>query len=125
MPEPKVQTDNTSVRGILWAAIGLLLTLGVCMAALALLVGHYHRTSSRDTPTLSVLEQQRSNTPPPPHLEVDGPASGDQVIAQGRAQLHGYAWVNRAQGIVRIPLPSARAIVLQQGWPAERQETAP
>lgn len=117
MPERDVQADNTSVRGILWSAVGLLLALAVCMAALGLLVHYYHRASPRDIPTINVLEQQRQDTPPSPRLEVNSPAAGAEVIAQGRSRLQGYGWVDRQQGIARVPLLRARAIILQRGWP--------
>jgi hypothetical protein len=39
-------------------------------------------------------------------------------------QLHGYAWVDKGSGAVRIPIERAIEIVAERGLPARSQEAS-
>ena len=53
--------------------------------------------------------------PPPPRLETDPPADLRALRAQQDQQLTSYGWVDRARGIVHIPIAEAMKRVAAQG----------
>lgn len=58
------------------------------------------------------------NLPPPPRLQVSPPAELQAFRANEEAELHSYGWIDRAAGVVRIPIDQAMDVVLSNGLPA-------
>jgi hypothetical protein len=55
--------------------------------------------------------------PSAPMLQVKPREELKQLTAEEDALLNGYAWVDRATGIVRIPIDRAMKLVLERGLP--------
>ncbi len=88
-------------RPVLAAAIGLVVVLLVVAGGQLLLLRHYaQRAAEGETPA-------EARTPPEPRLLVDPRSALLELRAEEDALLHGYAWVNREAGIVRIPIERA------------------
>jgi hypothetical protein len=59
--------------------------------------------------------------PPEPRLATDEMAELRQLRAEETQRLAGYGWVDRAQGLVHIPIEEAMRRIASQGiptWPA-------
>jgi len=56
--------------------------------------------------------------PPSPRLQVDPEIDLETLRAQEDAILGSYAWVDKEQGIVRIPVEKAMRLVAERGMPA-------
>ena len=56
--------------------------------------------------------------PPEPRLQVDEPGDWQKELALQRSRIEGYAWVDQAAGVVRIPVERAMELVAQRGLPA-------
>lgn len=69
-----------------------------------------------EEPPEPVLERAEL-VPPPPRLLPQPEIVLEEVLERQRALLHGYAWVDRDEGIVRLPIERAMAILAERGWP--------
>jgi hypothetical protein len=59
--------------------------------------------------------------PPPPRLQIDPKADLDRLHAAENRQLESYGWVDRGQGVARIPIERAMQLLAERGrpgWPA-------
>ncbi len=58
--------------------------------------------------------------PAVPGLAADLPAELERLRSVEQARLESYGWVDRAHGIVRIPVARAAGILLKRGFPVRR-----
>ena len=92
-------------RPVLAAAIGLVVMLLLVAGGQLLLLRHYaERGTDGDTRAETPAEPR---TPPEPRLLVSPRSALLELRAEEDALLHGYGWVNREAGIVRIPIERA------------------
>ena len=92
-------------RPVLVAAIGLAVVLLLVAGGQVLLLRHYaERATERPAPAPPLAE---TRTPPEPRLLVDPRSALLELRTEEDALLHGYGWVNREAGIVRIPIERA------------------
>ena len=71
------------------------------------------RTAKRDLPPspMAVIEQ----LPPEPRLLANPSEELRRMRAEEEMALHSYGWVDRSQGIVRIPIERAMALIHDKG----------
>ncbi|MCK8787082.1 hypothetical protein M0638_22155 [Roseomonas sp. NAR14] len=111
-PRPTALPD---IRAVLAVGLGTLLFLLVAMAGL----GAWFRWAGPDT-TIP------APTPvPPPRLETGPTTTRDALAPVQRAQREGYAWTDRAAGLVRIPVARAMEILAARGEAAWAPLEAP
>ena len=111
-PATRYQPEHIPPRLVLFllgmlAAVLLLVLLGLALLVPAAL--HQPRPG------------QSQALPPQPRLEIDEPAALARARAEEDGQLHSYGWVDRARGIVHIPIEEAMRRIAEQGiatWPA-------
>lgn len=112
MPEarPPAESRDASARAIVWFGVGLVLTLIVAFAA----VHFFERALRHDMP----------DTPPAPAAAFGSPplqTAASEDLARFReeqaAKIHSYGWVDRRQGIIRIPIERAMELVAKRGLP--------
>ena len=98
------EPDRPRLTALMLGAGAVLVTIAIAAGVASLISA---RPGSRATHPASAVAEQ-------PRLEV-APA---QDIAAYRAEkehlLHTYAWVDRPQGIVRIPIERAMALLVEQ-----------
>ena len=101
----RTEPEGVSARPVLYVAVGFLLFVGACLGGLYV----YYRDVVRNGPTA------RAEPFPAPQLQ-SAPLSDLQKLQQKQqGQLQGYAWVDKDQGIVRIPIERAMQIVAAKG----------
>lgn len=100
---------------------GALLVLTVIVLVLmgGLLRSLMTRSSAADAP-LPPLAASRQ-PPPQPHLQVAPSQELQAVQQQEDALLSSYGWVDRANGIVRVPINRAMELVAERGLPTRPQ----
>ena len=62
--------------------------------------------------------------PPGPRLQVRPELDLEEFRAQEDSLLESYAWVDKEQGVVRIPISQAMRLVAERGLPVFAGETA-
>jgi hypothetical protein len=89
--------------------------IAVLTAAYALF-HYYYAGESRARPRPSPLSYNEEPVPEP-RLEVNPGAELKTMKAEEDETLNSYGWIDRDQGIVRIPIDRAIAILAQKGKP--------
>jgi hypothetical protein len=90
------------------AALSLVSTLGVALAAVGLVL------------LLGWLLPRPSGGAAPRPSTAEAYAAGERLETEQRRRLEGYGWVDREAGVVRIPVTRAMEIVAGETGPAGR-----
>lgn len=78
----------------------------------------------RQNPVPSALATERVEFPLP-RLQVSPPADLEKFRAEEERELHNYAWIDRAQGVVRLPIDRAIELLAARGLPEVGQGKTP
>lgn len=106
-------TDVPLVQ-VAMAGGGLILVLVFSALALWGMASLFGRPMSQVP--VSNLEREELS-PPAPRLQVNPSRDLAEVELQASKILGSYGWVDRDDGIVRIPIARAMALLAQRGWP--------
>ncbi len=108
------ETSEISVRFIV-ISLGVLL-VGTFLVAL-LVIGIF-RFFSNTYQTQESAKQSQQQIPPQPRIEVEPWQQLIDVHAREEHVLSSYAWVDKQQGIVRIPIDQAIDALAKKGLPS-------
>jgi hypothetical protein len=123
-PQGPVEGDGVSYRGIVWFIVILTVTTLVCQGLMwALFAWQQSRHARNDAPR-ALLAAPADQMPPAPNLLYLGtppnlgePANLDRFRRTEDELLHGYGWVDRNAGTVRIPIDRAKDLLMERGLP--------
>jgi len=100
----------------MWFAVGLVVAAAVIYVAM---VGLYKvfeaRNPSPDAHSRIALHSQM--LAPQPQLQADPTIDLGAFQAAEEAKLHSYGWIDKSNGVVRIPIERAMDLVAQRGLP--------
>ena len=105
-----------SLRGILGAAVAILLLMAVAGAltwGFSLL--QRDRLKAQDPSPPALLEARAKHEPPGPHLQAWPTKEYDAYRAEQEAILTGWGWVDETGGIARVPVERAIDLALENG----------
>jgi len=124
-PEVRHETRDVNEWAIGKFAIALVL---VCVCVLALLVGLFRFFIDQTggpppSRVLQGLDIDARKLPPEPRLQVAPALDLQQMRAAEDQILNSYGWVDRTNGVVRIPIDRAMDILAQRGLPARQTNT--
>lgn len=114
------RTDVRTRPPILFMIV-VLIALGVVnvvIGGLGYLFYVHNRSVNRPPSAMATLPQ----VPPEPRLQSSPRADMERMLAEDRALLDGYGWVDRQGGVVRIPIERAMNLVAERGLPAKRHD---
>lgn len=119
------ETRDLRARSIVVASlVGTAITV-------AIFIGLYAFTAALDTyvqragPTPNPLRAAAPKEPPAPRLQPAPIKDLLELRAWEDSQLHHYAWVDKTNGVVRIPIERAIALLAERGLPARPEEVRP
>jgi hypothetical protein len=119
-PAAAHELSDLSPKNIALFGVTLAVTLvGVLLITYALFRHFYNAELSGQ-----IAPSPLSYTPEPtpePHLLVNPGQSLKTMRAEEDAILNSYEWVDREQGLVRVPINRAIEILAERGLPARRQ----
>jgi hypothetical protein len=101
----KLEPPGVDLRAVLLAGFGAMVLLAVAIAGLSTV--YRWQVPSR------VLSPPQ--TFPEPQLRVDENGQLRRLQAEQSAKLAGYVWVDRAHGLVRIPIERAMQLIVAAG----------
>jgi hypothetical protein len=116
---PGYERRDANVRVLSYLLAGL---LGVTLIAMLLMIPlfrHFAAVEARHQPPPSTLAGARPQLPPEPRLEPMPFDELRRVRARGQELLDSYGWVDRKEGIVRIPIERAIDLTAERGLPAD------
>lgn len=119
-PATRFEPSDLSVRStaLVGAGIfaGVLIVCGLVFVAFWY-YAHY-RAEVSDMPTPA--ESGYRPVPPEPRLQPNPAADFQTYRASEEAQLNNYGWVDRKNGIVRIPIERAMELLASRGIPPQK-----
>src|SRR5262245_48778749 len=113
---------DADVRVLTWLLTGL---LGVTLVAMLLMIPlfrYFAAVEARHQPPPSTLAGARPALPPEPRLEPMPFDELRRLRAKEEETLDSYGWVDRKEGIVRIPIERAIQLTAERGLPAAPTE---
>jgi hypothetical protein len=115
-PETESFDREINVRGIVVSGVALVV---VCLAASLLvwwLLKGFERFDEKRDVRLSPIEKAHPQPPPPaPVLQTDPVTDMTAMREREDRELNQAAWIDRRQGLVRLPLADAIDIVAARG----------
>ncbi len=120
---PRHELSDANVRRLVQFGIGtaILLLAGYILSALVFSYFVHHQSLGKPA---SPFENVRT-LPPEPRLQVTPLQDLASYRAQQEQTLHSYGWVDRKNGVVRIPIERAMDLLIQRGLPARPPGQAP
>jgi hypothetical protein len=111
------ETTDAHAPSIIRFAVGLAVVILISLYAMARLIDYYagHQQQVGLQPSPLVKTRQ---VPPAPQLQVSPGVDMMQFRLAEDAKLNGYGWVDRQNGIVRIPIDRAMDLLATRGLPA-------
>jgi hypothetical protein len=120
---PRHETHDPVPRYVVYfiIAVGLSVVAGLLVSWGTLVYFKAHQTYPAPVSALS----GRRVLPPAgvPRLQAHPVADLQKYLSRERKVLNTYGWVDRKNGIVRIPIQRAMTILLQQGLPVRNSKT--
>ena len=116
-PDVAHEATDVSIRGVLWFVVilaGTVITVQLAMAGLMKVFNHYE---AKNDPFVSPQAAPAGTLPPDPRLQTTPWEDLKQFRAEEDLVLHSYGWVDQQNGVVRLPIEKAKALLLQRGIP--------
>jgi hypothetical protein len=113
---------DVNPRAVLWLGAGVLIMAAVVHVVLWLTLQGFQRSAEQSDPPRSPLAAE-APSPPPPHLQDKPQQEYLEYRREQDERLESYGWVDRQQGVVRIPISRAIDLIVEQGLPKPKAET--
>jgi hypothetical protein len=116
------EAKDIRVRWVLFTAGVLAISVPVAMFFLWLMFKSLagDRYTGLTRPVINPLKNEPRRLPPKPRLQVIPGLELKELRAKEDLQLNTYGWINRTQGIVRIPIERAMELTAQRGLPVRK-----
>jgi hypothetical protein len=118
------ETSDVRVRAILAMGLGMAIGGAIAHASLWYLFHHFRYEARRSNPPVSPLAQT-DQTPPSPRLQSAPLHDLAEFRQEKQRELQSYAWVDRRQKVVRIPIARAIELVAERGIPPTKAPAPP
>jgi hypothetical protein len=113
------ETTDVDIRPVLGFLAGLAIAAAFISVLVWLLFGYFGDRESRAvTPDYPLAAQQENRQPPEPRLQTQPREDLRELRASEDDILGTYGWVDRNQGVVRIPIDQAMKMVVERGLPS-------
>jgi len=118
-PETRFEPRDINVVAVLFVGLGLLLVLWIVVVGLYPLFAYFEHQRA-ETPRMPASARAHP-LPPEPRIQADPHRDWQDMLAYENYQLNGYHWINKAQGIVSMPIEEAMKIIAARGIPPQPQ----
>lgn len=119
--KPMHEERDIDARAILGYGVGLgLVMIVVCVVVWAMLVSLTRQEQAAQPPESPVAGDQ-DRLPAEPRLQTSSLQDLRDLDAVEAKTLTSYGWVDRANGVVRIPIDEAMRLTIERGLPSRSQ----
>ena len=116
-PDVAHESTDVSIRGVLWFVVILAGTVIIVQFAMAGLMKVFNHYEAKNDPFVSPQAAPAGTLPPEPRLQTTPWEDLKQFRAGEDLVLHSYGWVDQQNGVVRLPIDKAKALLLERGIP--------
>ena len=103
----------------IWLAVAMLISGGIVYGTFWFLEDR--AVSTDDTVRAYPLAVGQSQDPPAPRLQAQPFKDVFELKSAQRGVLHSYGWVDKANGVVHIPIDRAMQLTLERGLPTRSE----
>ncbi len=124
---PGAKYEHTDIDPAVGYKFGLWLAVSMVIGAVIVygtFVWLERAGNARDEVRTFPVAAGRVQEPPSPHLQAQPFKDVYQLKTEQRSALHGYGWIDKATGVVHIPIERAMELTLQRGLPARQSGSA-
>jgi hypothetical protein len=125
-PEPiqahGYEKSDASPRGLLHFALAMAAILVILALSLIWLFKHYQKTENPGA-FIAAPFTGVEPVPPAPRVQPDPSADMRSYLQSQQSLLNSYAWIDRQNGIVRLPIDRAMELLLERGLPTRQTNT--
>jgi hypothetical protein len=117
------ETSDADVGYVFAFGLGLLITGVIVLLLVWLLFGYFaDREAGSGVRQFPLAAEQQNRLPPEPRLQTNPRQDLIDLRASEDATLNSYGWVDKAGGVVRIPITEAMKLTVERGLPARSPE---
>ena len=116
------EESDVNVGGIFIFAVGLLVTAVIVHLLVWMMFAYFAGRETRRAIRQFPLASQQQPMPPSPRLQVNPREDLRELRAGEDAVLNNYGWVDKDNGIARIPIAEAMKLTVQRGLPAREKQ---
>lgn len=117
------EKSDASPRGLVYFALVIAGILVLTFLSLRWLFGYFQKAENPGSFVAAPFAGARL-LPPPPRIQADPGADMQSYFQSQQNLLNTYGWIDRQNGIVRLPIDRAIELILERGLPA-RSANAP
>jgi hypothetical protein len=115
------QDSDVDVRAVVASGVGLIVVAMAIYLMIWLLFRYFDaRESARVVPEYPLAAGAATRQPPEPRLQTNPRADLQELRAHEDALLNSYGWIDKQDGVVRIPIEEAMKITAQRGLPVRQ-----
>jgi hypothetical protein len=115
-PKERYEKSDVNIRKVTQVGLGLIIVIGVGAVVAMWFLFKFFATETEPGPAPSPLYEAHQ-LPPIPRLQANPARDLKSLRAEEERRLRSYAWVDRANGAVRIPIERAKDLVAERGLP--------
>ena len=120
---PGHETRDVSIVGLVLSAVALAAALLMVFWALVGFLDHLQSKQRQREPSLSPLAAPQR--PSPPLLQANPTDDLQAIRERDQRRLRAYAWVDREQRVIQIPIERAMHLIAERGLPRTEEPAAP
>jgi hypothetical protein len=109
------ETSDASGFYVSMFALALAVAIAMVLLLLVWLFGRFEASAERGDPLQSALADDQ--VPPAPRLETSSGAALSEFVTREDKDLATYGWIDRRQGVVRLPIDRAIELLAERGLP--------
>jgi hypothetical protein len=109
--------SDIDIAGIFKFTAGLIVVAALVHVAIWFMFVSFEATAARADVRSPLRSGDEVRVPPEPRLQVEPRQDLSAYREREAALLHGYRWVDKAAGVVRIPIDEAMKRVVESGVP--------
>ncbi|HUL75037.1 MAG TPA: hypothetical protein VLT86_18130 [Vicinamibacterales bacterium] len=125
LPTGPTEGDGVSYRGLFWFGVILFGTTIACQILMWGLFRIFEVQTARDDVARAPLAAPIGTLAPAPNLLTDEPGNLARFHEQEDQTLTTYGWVDKNNGVVRLPIARAKELLLERGLPVRGAAPAP
>ncbi len=119
------ETSDANVNAVFAFGLGLMLAGIIILFLVWLLFGYFSSRAARSaTRQFPLAAEQQNRLPPEPRLQTNPKQDLIDLRAGENATLTTYGWVDKAGGVVRIPIGEAMRLTVERGLPSRNSNEA-
>jgi hypothetical protein len=122
-PDVQHETSDANILAIFGFGLALLVAAAIVHVLVWLLFGYFAaREAEGPAPRFPLAVKQLNRLPPEPRLQPNPRDDLIELLIRESQVLSTYGWVDKEEGVVRLPIERAMSLTVERGLPARPTE---